>query len=97
MSALEAIGRADALARSFPEHFLLSRILVRQEAVTSSAIEGTHSTLYQLLEAEETTDPLEERQLSSTDLQVKSYALALERSLADVRRNKYDAFSNWPN
>jgi Fic family protein len=92
-AALEAIGRADALARSFPEHFLLSRILVRQEAVTSSAIEGTHSTLDQLLAAEEAVNPLDEKQISSTDLQVKSYALALERTLADVQRNGYDAFS----
>jgi Fic/DOC family N-terminal len=44
-SALESIGRADTLAKSYPDHFLLSRVLVRQEAVTSSAIEGTYSTL----------------------------------------------------
>ena len=43
-SALASIGRADALAKSYPDHFLLSRVLVRQEAVTSSAIEGTYST-----------------------------------------------------
>jgi Fic family protein len=92
-AALEAIGRANALARSFPEHFLLSRILVRQEALTSSAIEGTHSTLDQLLAAEEATDVFEEKQISSADRQVKSYALALEKALSDVQRNRYDAFS----
>jgi Fic family protein len=93
-AALEAIGRADALARSFPEHFLLSRILVRQEAIKSSAIEGTYSTLDQLLTVEVSNDPTaEEVEASSSDLQVKSYALALETALADVQRNKYDAFS----
>jgi Fic family protein len=92
-AALEAIGRADALARSFPKHFLLSRILVRQEALKSSAIEGTHSTLDQLLTVEASNDLIEEGQVSSSDLQVKSYALALERALSDVQRNKYDAFS----
>lgn len=92
-TALEAIGRADALAHSFPEHFLLSRILVRQEAVKSSAIEGTHSTLDQLLAVEASNDLLEEGHASSSDLQVKSYALALEMALADVHRNGYDAFS----
>src|SRR5215475_908576 len=55
-SALECIGRANALARSYKDHFLLSRVLVRQEAVTSSAIEGTFSTLDHLLEFEESEE-----------------------------------------
>jgi Fic family protein len=94
-AALEAIGRADALADAYPHHFLLSRILVRQEAVTSSAIEGTYSTLDQLLEDEATFDPLdpdsEIRRTATT--QVKSYAEALEGALAAVERNQYDALS----
>lgn len=44
-SALGALGTADGLAKSNPKHFFLSRILVRQEALASSAIEGTYSTL----------------------------------------------------
>jgi hypothetical protein len=41
-AAIEALGRADALSREFPHHFLLSRVLVRKEAVASSDIEGTN-------------------------------------------------------
>jgi Fic family protein len=88
--ALSAIGRADALAKAAPDHFLLSRILVRQEAVTSSAIEGTHSTLDALLESE--ADPEDDGDDDETE-QVKSYALTLERHIANVERNGYDAFS----
>jgi Fic family protein len=94
-TAIEAIGRADALARAYPHHFLLSRVLVRQEAVTSSAIEGTYSTLDQLLEDEATFDPLDpdgEVRRTATK-QVKNYAEALEGALASVERNRYDALS----
>lgn len=94
-SAVEAIGRADALAKSYPHHFLLSRVLVRQEAVTSSAIEGTYSTLDQLLEDEATFDPLDPegdvRRVATK--QVKNYAEALEGALSAVERNRYDALS----
>jgi len=88
--ALSAIGRADALAKAAPDHFLLSRILVRQEAVTSSAIEGTNSTLDALLESE--ADPEHDTRDDETE-QVKSYALTLERHLGNVERNHHDAFS----
>jgi len=88
--ALSAIGRADALAKAAPDHFLLSRILVRQEAVTSSAIEGTNSTLDALLESE--ADPEHDAPDDDTE-QVKSYALTLERHLGNVERNGHDAFS----
>jgi Fic family protein len=64
--------------------------LVRQEAVSSSAIEGTYSTLDHLLEAE----GLDEDEDNSPEVrQVRSYALALERALAQVERNRHDAFS----
>ena len=93
--ALEAIGRANALAQASPDHFLLSRILVRQEAVMSSAIEGTHSTLDALLESEATDDPAGSPADPADDSetqQVKSYALTLERRIVEVERNRYDAF-----
>ena len=48
---MKAIARADKIAAALPHHFALSRILVRQEAVNSSAMEGTHSTLDAVLEA----------------------------------------------
>ena len=45
--------KADRTSGSLPNHFLLCRILVRQEATTYLSIEGTHSTLDAVLEAEE--------------------------------------------
>jgi Fic family protein len=82
---------ADGLAASNQHHFFLSRILVRQEAVASSAIEGTHSTLDHLLEVE-AEDPAQQEQADAEAKQVRNYAIALERVLGDVERNRYDAF-----
>lgn len=88
-AAMEALGRANALARQRPYHFLLSRVLVRQEAVASSDIEGTHSTLDALLEVEETDD----EDASDAEKQVRDYAIALEAAIQDVECNGYDAFT----
>lgn len=86
---MQALGRADALAQQYPYHFLLSRVLVRKEAVASSDIEGTHSTLDALLEAEETN----EEEASEADILVRDYAIALEAAIADVEANGYNAFT----
>jgi Fic family protein len=88
-AAIQALGQADALAQWFPEHFLLSRVLVRKEAVASSDIEGTHSTLDALLEVEETNS----EQASEADILVRDYAIALEAAISDVEINGYDAFT----
>ena len=88
-AAMEALGRANALAAQHPSHFLLSRVLVRQEAVASSDIEGTHSTLDALLEVEETDDV----EASDAEKQVRDYAISLEAALQDVESNGYDAFT----
>src|SRR5438093_985376 len=45
LSAAEAaLARIDTIAASLEDPFLISRILPRREAVSSSAIEGTNST-----------------------------------------------------
>lgn len=51
-----ALGQADEIARSLPDPYQISRILSRREAVSSSAMEGTHSTLDELLIADEDDD-----------------------------------------
>ena len=88
-AAMEALGRANALAARFPAHFLLSRVLVRQEAVASSDIEGTHSTLDALLEVEETGDD----DATDAEKQVRDYAVALESALKEVEARGHDAFA----
>ncbi len=91
--ALASIGAADRLAKTLASHFFLSRILPIQEAIASSAIEGTHSTLDNLLELETGEEEDEESTRDTAAHVVRNYALALERALPDVERNRYDAFS----
>ena len=86
---MQALGRADALSQQDPNHFLISRVLVRKEAVASSDIEGTHSTLDAILEAEET----DEEEASEADVLVRDYAIALEAAITLVEAKGYDAFS----
>src|SRR3569623_1902563 len=50
--ASEAMARIDAIAAELRDPYLISRILTRREAVSSSAIEGTNSTLDELLAVE---------------------------------------------
>lgn len=88
--AMKAIQKADRIAASLPDHFALSRILVRQEAVNSSSIEGTHSTLDAVLEAEVAE---EGQEVDEATLQVRDYAVALEDAMRLVMRDGRQAFS----
>ena len=87
---MKAIQKADRIAATLPDHFALSRILVRQEAVNSSSMEGTHSTLDAVLEAEESE---EDEEIDDATSQVKGYALALEDSMRAVQKIGREAFS----
>ncbi len=71
-----ALGQVKEIARSLPDPYQISRILSRREAVSSSAMEGTHSTLDELLIADEDDDEAGQGQAVR---QVRDYALALER------------------
>jgi hypothetical protein len=53
-AANAALVRVRTLAAELEDPYLISRILPRREAVSSSSIEGTHSTLDELLSIEET-------------------------------------------
>jgi Fic family protein len=74
LEAEKAMATVDAYAATLHDPYVVSRILTRQEAVSSSAIEGTHSTLDELLAAEETHD---QEARTSVKL-VRGYALALQ-------------------
>lgn len=84
-----ALGRIRALADTMPDHWLISRILTRQDAVSSSAIEGTDSTLDELLTTEETQDG----RAADATRQVRDYALALEDLIPLARRDGPALFS----
>jgi Fic family protein len=89
---MKAIAQADKMAAAMPNHFALTRILVRQEAVNSSSIEGTHSTLDAVLELEEAEEESESDADTAT-AQVRDYALALERAMRDVQDSGRNAFT----
>jgi Fic family protein len=72
--SLDMIARVDALAAELHDPYLISRILSRREAVSSSLIEGTNSTLDELLTGEEDDD-----KVLSAARQVRDYALTLDR------------------
>jgi Fic family protein len=80
-AASEALVKVNTLAAELKDPYILSRILTRQEAVSSSAIEGTNSTLDELLNAEETDDA----STSDAVAQVRDYATTLETLLPRAR------------
>ncbi len=88
-SAIEAIGRLDAIVSASPQPFLATRILHRQEALSSSAIEGTQSTLDEILELDATG--ADSGQAAAR--QVRSYSLTLERFLALLQRDGRSALT----
>jgi Fic family protein len=87
--AVEAMARLDALAGELADPYLISRILTRREAVSSSAIEGTNSTLDELLAVEETNDS----GATEAAIQVRDYATALDQLLPRAAAEEHKIFS----
>lgn len=88
-AATAALSRIDTLAAELRDPYLVSRVLTRREAVSSSSIEGTNSTLDELLSAEETEDDT----TTAATRQVRDYALALDRLLPLARERGPDIFT----
>lgn len=89
-AAEEALAKVDAYARSLHDPFVVSRILARQEAVSSSAIEGTNSTLDEVLAGEETED----EEARAEVRQVRKYATTVSRFIKQANRKGNDVFSS---
>lgn len=85
-----ALVRIETLAAELKDPYLISRILPRREAVSSSAIEGTNSTLDELLSGEESEDS----QQGEAVVQVRDYALALDDFLPRARLEKLEIFTS---
>lgn len=88
--ASAALGRVEALAEELADPWLISRILPRREAVSSSSIEGTNSTLDELLSVEEAEDD------DATDAakQVRDYALTLDALIPQAKQNGPQIFTS---
>lgn len=82
-AATRALARVQTLAEELRDPYIVSRVLPRREAVSSSAVEGTHSTLDELLIAEETSDAA--TRPSAATRQVRDYAAVLEALLPRAR------------
>lgn len=87
VAASAALGRVQAIAGEMADPYLISRILKRQEAVSSSSIEGTNSTLDELLAVED-ADEDGRAQVR----QVRDYALLLDRLLPEAGKQGYGIF-----
>lgn len=75
-----ALKEAAIIASSLPDNYLLTRIPVRKEALSSSSIEGTNSTLDELLSVEE-----DDTERNDATHQVRDYAIALEKVVPQAR------------
>jgi Fic family protein len=88
-AANSALAKIETLAAELKDPYLVSRILPRREAVSSSSIEGTNSTLDELLSIEEN----DEAQSDNAAKQVRNYALALDKFLPRARNEKHALFT----
>ncbi|MDE5445601.1 Fic family protein [Bradyrhizobium sp. CSA207] len=84
-----ALVRIETLAAELKDPYLISRILPRREAVSSSSIEGTNTTLDELLSVEESEDSPQ----GEAAVQVRDYALALDDFLPRARKEKLELFT----
>ena len=85
--ASNALAKVNTLAAELKDPFILSRVLPRREAVSSSAIEGTNSTLDELLNVEEGDDAPTE-----AAIQVRDYAKVLEAVLPRAQEKRHSLF-----
>jgi Fic family protein len=87
--AIEALGRVSALTGEFGDPYVVSRLLSRREAVSSSSIEGTNSTLDELLSVEEDFG----EDARDAALQVRDYALILDRFIPRATQEGPEIFA----
>ena len=81
VDATGALARLDQASARLPNLPMFVRPAVRQEAISTSALEGTYATMDQLLEV----DVLEERQVSAAVAEVNNYVRATEVAFDWVR------------
>jgi len=80
-TAAARVARADEAARQLPNPQLLVRPAIRQEAVSTSALEGTFAAFTDVLEA----DFLDDAELSSSVAEVRNYVRTAEAALAWIK------------
>ena len=90
--AMASLVKLETIVAEMHDPWLVSRILLRREALSSSGIEGTHSTLDELLAIEEDGyGGADDRRQTAN--QVRSYALGLETFLPYAREQGRAVFT----
>lgn len=79
--SMKSLGRLDQAGRQVPNASLIRRPAIRREAVSTSALEGTHAAFTDVLEAE--VDPVG-RERSPEVAEVLNYVRAAEYAFASV-------------
>lgn len=83
VAATQALGRLDQAGVALPNPHLLRRPLLRREAVTTSALEGTYAALADVVEAE-----VDERPRSAELREVLNYVRAAEHAIDALRAGR---------
>jgi Fic family protein len=76
------VARLDQALSQLPNPTLLVRPIIRREAVSTSALEGTFTAFNEVLEA----DFLDDRQLSAEQREVRNYVYATEQAINLIER-----------
>lgn len=87
-AAEAAMARIGVMAAEYKDPYVLSRVLSRKEAISSSSIEGTNSTLDELLSVEE-----DDEEAKSAAAQVRDYARVLDSVLDRAAQIGPDVFT----
>lgn len=78
--AATAVARLDEAVAQLPRPEILVRPVIRKEAKSTSALEGTYASFQEVLEA----DFLEDRQMSSEQREIRNYVEASEAACAQI-------------
>jgi Fic family protein len=78
--AAMAVARLDEAVAQLPRPDILVRPIIRREATSTSALEGTYASFQEVLEA----DFLQDSQMSFEQREIRNYVAAAEAAVADV-------------
>jgi Fic family protein len=80
-NAAMAVARLDQAVGQLPNPLLLLRPIIRREATSTSALEGTYASFDEVLEA----DFLDDRQMSSEQREISNFVRATEFAVAELK------------
>lgn len=82
--AAMSVARLDEAVSQLPRPEIIVRPIVRREAASTSALEGTYASFDEVLEA----DFLEDREMSSEQREIRNYTIATEAAVKQVHARR---------